>query len=205
MFSRKQKLNVTYNQGHALKIIILGAVVRAALIFIAASLLVASPLSRADYVASAKEERDWAARIAKSPPSADTLGGAPYPGAKLDSRRSGEKTAENQGKPMVYVYLVRASMADVRAYYNGPGRREAGVPILNDSNGSVEIMYFMNQKKIAAPAVAPAQPASAAAAGSEAATSSTAPAAPAAKAPAEPDTAKQAIDAVNALRGLFGR
>lgn len=166
------------------------------------TLLVTSPIAWADYVATAKEERDWAARIAKSPPSADTLGGAPYPGAKLDSRRSGEKTAENQGKPMVYVYLVRASLTDVRAYYNGPGKREAGVPILNESNGSVEIMYFMNQKKIAAPAVVPAQPASAAAAGSETATPSPA---PAAKAPAEPDTTKQAIDAVNALRGLFGR
>lgn len=167
-------------------------------VVVVAVLLLASPASRADYVATAKEERDWAARIAKSPPSADTLGGAPYPGAKLDSRRSGEKTAENQGKPMVYVYLVRASLGDVRAYYNGPGKREAGVPILNESNGSVEIMYFMNQKKLAAPAAVPAQPASAAATGSETA-------APASKAAAEPDTAKQAIDAVNALRGLFGR
>lgn len=181
-----------------MKPITLSTVVQLVLLFMPLSLLVASPVSRADYVASAKEERDWAARIAKSPPSADTLGGAPYPGAKLDSRRSGEKTAENQGKPMVYVYLVRASLADVRAYYNGPGKREAGVPILNDSGGSVEIMYFMNQKKVAAPAAVPAQPASAAAAGAETA-------APAPKAPAEPDTAKQAIDAVNALRGLFGR
>lgn len=204
-FCRKLKLDATYNQELALKITALRAVAQLVLVFMTMSLLISSPVSRADYVASAKEERDWAARIAKSPPSADTLGGAPYPGAKLDSRRSGEKTAENQGKPMVYVYLVRASMADVRAYYNGPGRREAGVPILNDSNGSVEIMYFMNQKRIAAPAVAPAQPANAAAAGSETATPSTAPAAPAAKAPAEPDAAKQAIDAVNALRGLFGR
>lgn len=178
-----------------------------ALVCITLTLLLASLHARADYVATAKEERDWAARIAKSPPSADTLGGAPYPGAKLDSRRSGEKTAENQGKPMVYVYLIRASLGDVRAYYNGPGKREAGVPVLNESSGSVEIMYFMNQKRVAAPV--PAQPASAAAApaaaGSETATPSTAPAAPAAKAPAEPDTAKQAIDAVNALRGLFGR
>lgn len=188
-----------------MKSITLRAVAQLAFTFMTTTLLVTSPIARADYVATAKEERDWAARIAKSPPSADTLGGAPYPGAKLDSRRSGEKTAENQGKPMVYVYLVRASMADVRAYYNGPGKREAGAPILNESNGSVEILYFMNQKKIAAPAAAPAQPASAAAAGSETATPSTAPAAPAAKAPAEPDTTKQAIDAVNALRGLFGR
>jgi hypothetical protein len=173
--------------------------------FLSMALLLAAPYARADYVATAKEERDWAARIAKSPPSADTLGGAPYPGAKLDSRRSGEKTAENQGKPMVYVYLVRASLGDVRAYYNGPGKRETGVPILNEGNGSVEIMYYMNQKKLAAPAAAPAQPASAAAAVTETATSSPAPAAPEAKAPAEPDSAKQAIDAVNALRGLFGR
>lgn len=188
-----------------MKNISLRTVARLLLLFMTLSLLVASPVSRADYVASAKEERDWASRIAKSPPSADTLGGAPYPGAKLDSRRSGEKTAENQGKPMVYVYLVRASLADVRAYYNGAGRREAGVPILNEGNGSVEILYYMNQKKTAAPAAVPVQPASAAAAGSETSASSTTPAAPAAKAPAEPDTAKQAIDAVNALRGLFGR
>ncbi len=188
-----------------MKNIPLRVVAKFASVFMAAALLVASPPTRADYVASAKEERDWAARIAKSPPSADTLGGAPYPGAKLDSRRSGEKTAENQGKPMVYVYLVRASLGDVRAYYNGPGRREAGVPILNESSGSVEIMYFMNQKKAAAPAAVSAQPANAAAPGAESATPSNTPAAPAAKAPAEPDTAKQAIDAVNALRGLFGR
>lgn len=172
------------------------------------ALLVASPASRADYVATAKEERDWAARIAKSPPTADTLGGAPYPGAKLDSRRSGEKTAENQGKPMVYVYLVRASLGDVRAYYNGPGKREAGVPILNESNGLVEILYFMNQRKVAAPAVVPAPPAGAAAAPPAAGVESAALLATpgsATRAPAEPDTAKQAIDAVNALRGLFGR
>jgi hypothetical protein len=198
-------LDAVYIQEPALKNIPLCVVAKFASVFMAAALLVASPLLRADYVASAKEERDWAARIAKSPPSADTLGGAPYPGAKLDSRRSGEKTAENQGKPMVYVYLVRASLGDVRAYYNGPGRREAGVPILNESSGSVEIMYFMNQKKAAAPAAVSAQPANAAAPGAESATPSNTPAAPAAKAPAEPDTAKQAIDAVNALRGLFGR
>jgi hypothetical protein len=198
-------LDAVYIQEPALKNIPLCVVAKFASVFMAAALLVASPLVRADYVASAKEERDWAARIAKSPPSADTLGGAPYPGAKLDSRRSGEKTAENQGKPMVYVYLVRASLGDVRAYYNGPGRREAGVPILNESSGSVEIMYFMNQKKAAAPAAVSAQPANAAVPGAESATPSNTPAAPAAKAPAEPDTAKQAIDAVNALRGLFGR
>jgi hypothetical protein len=198
-------LDAVYIQEPALKNIPLCVVAKFASVFMAAALLVASPLVRADYVASAKEERDWAARIAKSPPSADTLGGAPYPGAKLDSRRSGEKTAENQGKPMVYVYLVRASLGDVRAYYNGPGRREAGVPILNESSGSVEIMYFMNQKKAAAPAAVSAQSANAAAPGAESATPSNTPAAPAAKAPAEPDTAKQAIDAVNALRGLFGR
>lgn len=190
-----------------MKNISLRTVARLALLSLAASLLLASPPVRADYVATAKEERDWAARIAKSPPSADTLGGAPYPGAKLDSRRSGEKTAENQGKPMVYVYLVRASMADVRAYYNGPGKREAGVPILNESSGSVEIMYFMNQKRVAAPAAVPAQPTNAAAAPAAAGAESAAPspAVPASKTPAEPDTAKQAIDAVNALRGLFGR
>lgn len=190
-----------------------------AVLFAALAGLVASPAARADYVPTAKEERDWTARIAKSPPSAATLGGAPYPGAKLDTRRSGEKTAENQGEPMVYFYVVRASIGDVRAYYNGPGKREAGVPVLNQSDGSVEIMYYMHKNKPAAAAqparvtAAPAKPVTESAPTAAAAPEPTpapaapqpAPAAPVQNAPAAPDTAKQATDAVNALRGLFGR
>lgn len=67
-----------------------------ALLCMTSALLLAIPSAQADYVASAQEERDWAARIAKAPPDAATLGGAPYPGARIDNKRSGEK---NRGEP----------------------------------------------------------------------------------------------------------
>jgi hypothetical protein len=195
------------NKGSALlSHITLGAAARFVFMFMAAALLLTGPHARADYVASAQEERDWAARIAKSPPNASVLGGAPYPGAKLDSRRSGEQTASNKGEPTIYIYMVRASEDDVRAYYRGPGKREDGrLPIINASSGMVEIKYLVYKKRAAAaPATAKV---AATPANTEAAADSTAAPASAStsQAPAEPDTAKQAIDAVNALRGLFGR
>lgn len=76
--------------------------------------------ARADYVATAAEEKAMAARIAKSPPGPAELGGAPDPGALLDMPCSADRSAGNQGRPMIYCYRTRDPEAEVRAHFAGP-------------------------------------------------------------------------------------
>lgn len=118
--------------------------------------------ARADYVATAAEEKAMAAKIAKSPPSAADLGGAPYPGAVLDVRCSADRSASNRGNPMQYCYRSRDPEAQVKAYYDGPGRPYGDRPYVgNDSPGTM-ILHSVDAKKRAFLDAFPAEPPSAA-------------------------------------------
>ncbi len=180
----------------------------------------------ADYVATEEEEAAMRARIAKNPPTAETLTAEPYPGAKLDVVCSASKSAERQPQTMVYCFYTRDPVDQVQAHLRGPGKPDPAVYVRADRDSVVDaqstvvisdvtmIEYYVN---VAPPAAK--QPA--AAATSAAATSPT-PAAdatpvvsapPAAQPTQEPNAAKQeddpatvqkAVEQGKKLKGLLG-
>lgn len=131
---------------------------------IAAALLVllgvaaASGPARADYVATAAEEKAMAARIAKSPPGPAELGGAPYPGAVLDVRCSADRSASNRGSPMMYCYRSRDPEAQVKAYFDGPGRLYGDRPYVSNESPGTMILHSVDPKKRAYLDAFPAEP-----------------------------------------------
>lgn len=135
---------------------------------IAAALLVllgvaaASGPARADYVATAAEEKATAARIAKSPPGPAELGGAPYPGAVLDVRCSADRSASNRGSPMMYCYRSRDPEAQVKAYFDGPGQLYGDRPYIGSESPGTMILHSVDPKKRAYLDAFPAEPPSAA-------------------------------------------
>ncbi|WP_207207813.1 hypothetical protein [Methylibium sp. Pch-M] len=135
--------------------------IAAALIGLLATAAATGP-ARADYVATAAEEKAMAARIAKSPPGPAELGGAPYPGAVLDVRCSADRSASHRGNPMMYCYRSRDSAAQVKAYFDGPGRLYGDRPSVSDESPGTMILHSVDPKKRAFLDAFPAEPPSAA-------------------------------------------
>lgn len=195
--------------------------------FVACVLALLPTIAAADYVATEEEEAAMRTRIAKNPPTAETLTAQPYPGAKLDVVCSGSKSAERQPQTMVYCFYTRDPIDKVQAHLSGPGKPDPAVYVRADRDSVVDaqsrvvisdvtmIEYYVNVAPPAAkqPAAAKA-PAATAAAATPAVDSTPAAAAPAAAEPAqEPAAAKQeddsaslqkAVEQGKKLKGLLG-
>ncbi|MBP6105378.1 MAG: hypothetical protein V9E93_03415 [Steroidobacteraceae bacterium] len=94
--------------------------------FIACVLALLPIIAAADNVASEDEEAALRARIAKNPPTAETLKAQPYPGAKLDPVCSAAQSAPRQPKTMVYCFYTRDPIDKVQAHLDGPGQAGPG-------------------------------------------------------------------------------
>ena len=196
--------------------------------FVTCVLALLPTIAAADYVATEEEEAAMRARIAKNPPTAETLTAQPYPGAKLDVVCSGSKSAERQPQTMVYCFYTRDPIDKVQAHLSGPGKPDPAVYVRADRDSVVDaqsnvvisdvtmIEYYVNVAPPAAKKPAAAAPAAgaAAAAATPAVDATPAAAAPAAAQPVqEPAAAKQEDDSPNVqkaveqgkkLKGLLG-
>jgi hypothetical protein len=185
--------------------------------FVACVLALLPTIAAADYVATEDEEAALRTRIAKNPPTAETLTAQPYPGARLDPVCSAAQSAPRQPRTMVYCFYTRDAIDKVQAHLDGPGKPDPAVyvragqgPVVDAKNNVVisdvtMIEYYVN----AAPPVAK-QPTAAAA--PTPATDAT-PAAAAAQPAQEPTTAKpedgssnvqKAVEQGKKLKGLLG-
>ena len=201
--------------------------------FVTCVLALLPTIAAADYVATEEEEAAMRARIAKNPPTAETLTAQPYPGAKLDVVCSGSKSAERQPQTMVYCFYTRDPIDKVQAHLSGPGKPDPAVYVRADRDSVVNaqnnvvisdvtmIEYYVNvappaakKPAAAAPAAAEAPAAAAATPAVDATPAAAAAAAPAAAQPVqEPAAAKQEDDSPNVqkaveqgkkLKGLLG-
>lgn len=180
-------------------------------------------IAAADYVATEEEEAAMRTRIAKNPPSAETLTAQPYPGAKLDPVCSAAQSAPRQPQTMVYCFYTRDPIDKVQAHLSGPGKPDPAVYVRADRDSVVDaqsrvvlsdvtmIEYYVNA---AAPAAKQPTAAATAAAAAAPPISDAAPAAPAAAQPAQvpaaakPEddsaTVQKAVEQGKKLKGLLG-
>jgi hypothetical protein len=194
--------------------------------FVACILTLLPTIAAADYVATEEEEAAMRTRIAKNPPTAETLSAQPYPGAKLDVVCSASKSAERQPQTMVYCFYTRDPIDKVQAHLSGPGKPDPAVYVRADRDSVVDaqsrvvisdvtmIEYYVNVAPPAAKKPAAAATSTAAAAPTPVADATPAAAAPAAAQPAqEPAAAKPEDDSSNVqkaveqgqkLKGLLG-
>ena len=194
--------------------------------FVTCVLALLPTIAAADYVATEEEEAAMRARIAKNPPTAETLTAQPYPGAKLDPVCSAAQSAPRQPKIMVYCFYTRDPLDKVQAHLSGPGKPDPAVYVRADRDSVVNaqnnvvisdvtmIEYYVNVAPPAAKQPAAAGAPVAAAAATPAVDSTPAAAAPAAAQPAqEPAAAKpeddsasvqKAVEQGKKLKGLLG-
>jgi hypothetical protein len=193
--------------------------------FVTCVLALLPAIAAADYVATEEEEAAMRTRIAKNPPTAETLTVQPYPGAKLDPVCSAAQSAPRQPNIMVYCFYTRDPIDKVQAHLAGPGKPDPAVYVRADRDSVVDaqsrvvisdvtmIEYYVNVAPPAAKRPAAAE-APAAAAATPAVDSTPAAAAPAAAEPVqEPAAAKQeddtasvqkAVEQGKKLKGLLG-
>jgi len=194
--------------------------------FVTCVLALLPTIVAADNVATEDEEAAMRARIAKNPPTAETLTAQPYPGAKLDPVCSAAQSAPRQPRTMVYCFYTGDPIDKVEAHLDGPGKPDPAVyvranrgPLVNAQNNVVisdvtMIAYYVNVAPPAAKQPAAAATSTAAAAPTPAADAAPAAAAPAAAQPAQaPAVAKPEDDDASAekvieqgkkLKGLLG-
>ncbi len=185
--------------------------------FVVCVLALLPSLAAADYVATEEEEAAMRARIAKNPPTAETLTAQPYPGAKLDPVCSAAQSAPRQPQTMVYCFYTRDPIDKVQAHLSGPGKPDPAVYVRADRGNVVDaqsrvtiaditkIAYYVNAAPPTAKQSAAAAASSTAATTPTPATAST-PAEPAAAAKPEDDstTAQKAVEQGKKLKGLLG-
>ena len=186
--------------------------------FVTCVLALLPTIAAADYVATEEEEAAMRTRIAKNPPTAETLTAQPYPGAKLDPVCSAAQSAPRQPNIMVYCFYTRDPIDKVQAHLSGPGKPDPAVYVRADRDSVVDaqsrvvisdvtmIEYYVN--------VAPPAAKKPAAAATPAVDATPAVAAPAAAQPAqEPAAAKpeddssdvqEAVEQGKKLKGLLG-
>lgn len=127
-------------------------------------------LAAADYVATEEEEAAMRTRIAKNPPTAETLSAQPYPGAKLDVVCSASRSAERQPQTMVYCFYTRDPIDKVQAHLDGPGKPDPAVYVRADRGDVVDaqsrvtisditkIVYYVNTERVAGVLTAVSRP-----------------------------------------------
>ena len=189
--------------------------------FVVCVLALLPTLAAADYVATEEEEAAMRARIAKNPPTAETLTAQPYPGAKLDPVCSAAQSAPRQPQMMVYCFYTRDPIDKVQAHLDGPGKPDPAVYVRADRGNVVDaqsrvtiaditkIAYYVNVASPAAKQPAAATTSSAATTPTPAADATPAEAAPVVAQPAQdPAAEKQEDDSTTAqgkkLKGLLG-
>jgi hypothetical protein len=186
--------------------------------FVVCVLALLPTLAAADYVATEEEEAAMRTRIAKNPPTAETLTAQPYPGAKLDPVCSAAQSAPRQPNIMVYCFYTRDPIDKVQAHLSGPGKPDPAVYVRADRDSVVDaqsrvvisdvtmIEYYVNVAPPAAkkPAASPtpvvdATPAAAAPAAAQ-------PAQEPAAAKPEDDSSdvQEAVEQGKKLKGLLG-
>ena len=106
--------------------------------FVVCVLALLPTLAAADYVATEEEEAAMRARIAKNPPTAETLTAQPYPGAKLDPVCSAAQSAPRQPQMMVYCFYTRDPIDKVQAHLDGPGKPDPAVYVRADRGNVVD-------------------------------------------------------------------
>lgn len=201
--------------------------------FVACVLALLPILAAADNVATEEEEAALRTRIAKNPPTAETLTAQPYPGAKLDVVCSASQSAPRQPQMMVYCFYTRDPIDKVQAHLDGPGKPDPAVYVRADRGDVVDaqsrvtisditkIAYYVNvaapaAKKPAAAATSstPTAPTPAAAATPAESAPTPAEPAPAAAPPVqdpaagkqedEPANVQKAVEQGKKLKGLLG-
>ena len=191
--------------------------------FVTCVLALLPTIAAADYVATEEEEAAMRTRIAKNPPTAETLTAQPYPGAKLDPVCSAAQSAPRQPNIMVYCFYTRDPIDKVQAHLSGPGKPDPAVYVRADRDSVVDaqsrvvisdvtmIEYYVNVAPPAAKQPAAAEAPAAAAAATPAVDAT--PAAAAAEPVQEPAAAKQEDDSASVqkaveqgkkLKGLLG-
>lgn len=186
--------------------------------FVTCVLALLPTIAAADYVATEEEEAAMRTRIAKNPPTAETLTAQPYPGAKLDPVCSAAQSAPRQPNIMVYCFYTRDPIDKVQAHLSGPGKPDPAVYVRADRDSVVDaqsrvvisdvtmIEYYVNVAPPAAkkPAASPtpvvdATPAAAAPAAAQ-------PAQEPAAAKPEDDSSdvQEAVEQGKKLKGLLG-
>ena len=194
--------------------------------FVVCVLALLPTLAAADYVATEEEEAAMRARIAKNPPTAETLTAQPYPGAKLDPVCSAAQSAPRQPQMMVYCFYTRDPIDKVQAHLDGPGKPDPAVYVRADRGNVVDaqsrvtiaditkIAYYVNVASPAAKQPAAATTSSAATTPTPAADATPAEAAPVVAQPAQDPaaekqeddstTAQKAVEQGKKLKGLLG-
>ena len=194
--------------------------------FVVCVLALLPTLAAADYVATEEEEAAMRARIAKNPPTAETLTAQPYPGAKLDPVCSAAQSAPRQPQMMVYCFYTRDPIDKVQAHLDGPGKPDPAVYVRADRGNVVDaqsrvtiaditkIAYYVNVASPAAKQPAAATTSSAATTPTPAADATPAEAAQVVAQPAQdpaaekqeddPTTAQKAVEQGKKLKGLLG-
>lgn len=194
--------------------------------FVVCILALLPTLAAADYVATEEEEAAMRARIAKNPPTAETLTAQPYPGAKLDPVCSAAQSAPRQPQMMVYCFYTRDPIDKVQAHLDGPGKPDPAVYVRADRGNVVDaqsrvtiaditkIAYYVNVASPTAKQPAAATTSSAATTPTPAADATPAEAAPVVAQPAQDPaaekqeddstTAQKAVEQGKKLKGLLG-
>lgn len=194
--------------------------------FVVCVLALLPTLAAADYVATEEEEAAMRARIAKNPPTAETLTAQPYPGAKLDPVCSAAQSAPRQPQMMVYCFYTRDPIDKVQAHLDGPGKPDPAVYVRADRGNVVDaqsrvtiaditkIAYYVNVASPTAKQPATATTSPAATTPTPAADATPAEAAPVVAQPAQDPaaekqeddstTAQKAVEQGKKLKGLLG-
>lgn len=194
--------------------------------FVVCVLALLPTLAAADYVATEEEEAAMRARIAKNPPTAETLTAQPYPGAKLDPVCSAAQSAPRQPQMMVYCFYTRDPIDKVQVHLDGPGKPDPAVYVRADRGNVVDaqsrvtiaditkIAYYVNVASPTAKQPAAATTSSAATTPTPAADATPAEAAPVVAQPAQDPaaekqeddstTAQKAVEQGKKLKGLLG-
>ena len=194
--------------------------------FVVCVLSLLPTLAAAASVATEEQEAAMRARIAKNPPTAETLTAQPYPGAKLDPVCSAAQSAPRQPQMMVYCFYTRDPIDKVQAHLDGPGKPDPAVYVRADRGNVVDaqsrvtiaditkIAYYVNVASPTAKQPAAATTSAAATTPTPAADATPAEAAPVVAQPAQDPaaekqeddstTAQKAVEQGKKLKGLLG-